>query len=435
MRILQKKLVIPVIACIFAPLLMISCSQTEADNNDLLLIAAVAAILGQNQAGPEFCGNLYIYPGVAESSNLGIAVSDGTEEGTKILKEFSGGMYDPRSYYGCAGDYYFFLDDDGTHGRELWASDGTEEGTFLVKDINPGASNSNPEHFAELNGKAYFSAFDGTNTTLYESDGTESGTKPVIETNLQPRNITRFDNKLYFLGIGQDPGNTSDTDDRELWVSDGTAAGTRLLKNINTDPTGDSNPSEFTVLNDTLYFRAYTEDGGGSYHLWKTDGTESGTVAVTTQTSHSNLQPQDFAVAGDSLYFQGSTAGDRELWMSDGTEGGTTLLKNIRTSPGSSSNPRYLTALNNTLLFQARTDTDGIELWKSDGTNAGTVQLKDINTVSNSSPSYLETVNERVYFRATDGSNGNELWASDGTESGTVNITDWNGPSDGYYRD
>lgn len=435
MKFLHKKLTIPVITFISASFLMLSCSQ-EDGNNDLLLLAL---ILGQNQAEPEFCGNLYLYPGVAESTNHGIAVSDGTEEGTKILKEFSNDMYERRDYYGCAGDYYFFLADDGTNGRELWASDGTGDGTFLVKDINPGAGDSNPEYFTELNGKVYFYAFDGTNGTLHESDGTESGTKPVFSsTNFFPVDMTRFDDKLYFQGRGQDPGNTSDTDDRELWVSDGTATGTKLLKNINTGVTGDSNPSDFTVFNDTLYFRAYTPDGGGSYHLWKTDGTESGTVAVTTQTSHSNLQPQDLAVVGDKLFFQGSTAGDRELWVSDGTEGGTTLLKNIRTSAGSSSNPRFLTALNDTLLFQARTDTDGIELWKTDGTNAGTVQVKDINPGAgpgHSQPAMLETVNDKVYFRATDGSNGYELWTTDGTESGTVNITDWNDTGDGYYRD
>ena len=40
--------------------------------------------------------------------------------------------------------------------------------------------------------------------------------------------------------------------------------------------------------------------------------------------------------------------------------------------------PYYLTAVGNTLYFEANDGTNGYELWKSDGTASGTVMVKDI---------------------------------------------------------
>ena len=70
----------------------------------------------------------------------------------------------------------------------------------------------------------------------------------------------------------------------------------------------------------------------------------------------------------------------RELWKSDGTEAGTVLVKDIK--PGdydASYGPTYLTDVGGTLFFTADDGTHGAELWKSDGTEAGTVLVKDIN--------------------------------------------------------
>ncbi|MBK8659317.1 MAG: hypothetical protein IPN22_10740 [Bacteroidetes bacterium] len=40
----------------------------------------------------------------------------------------------------------------------------------------------------------------------------------------------------------------------ELWVTDGTTAGTQMVKNIN--PSGSSNPENFTLFNNQLFFSA-----------------------------------------------------------------------------------------------------------------------------------------------------------------------------------
>ncbi len=75
--------------------------------------------------------------------------------------------------------------------------------------------------------------------------------------------------KLFFDGY-------AGTLDTELWQSDGTAAGTKLLKNIATDFRS-SLPKSFFNFNGTLYFTAETNTGR---ELWRSDGTEAGTVQV-----------------------------------------------------------------------------------------------------------------------------------------------------------
>ena len=87
------------------------------------------------------------------------------------------------------------------------------------------------------------------------------------------------------------------------------------------------------------------------------------------------------------------------------------LIKDIN-SGSSSSSPAYLTAVGNTLYFQATDGTNGAELWKSDGTASGTVMVKDINSVSSSSPADLTAVGNTLYFQATDGTYGAELYTN-----------------------
>lgn len=87
-----------------------------------------------------------------------------------------------------------------------------------------------------------------------------------------PENLITFRDRLYFSAITEENG-------RELWVSDGTAIGTFLFKDISTPSLlgqdTNSNPSNFVVYNNKLYFSAFDETNGNE--LWETDGTVHGT--------------------------------------------------------------------------------------------------------------------------------------------------------------
>jgi ELWxxDGT repeat protein len=273
----------------------------------------------------------------------------------------------------------------------------------------------------------YFSATDGMNgTELWKSDGTSAGTVLVKDINpsfnsSSPRYLTNVNGTIYFHA-------TNGTNGYELWKSDGTSSGTVLVKDIWPGALSGS-PRDLTNFNGTLYFRV--NDGATGYELWKSDGTSTGTVLVKDIWPGASGSPLSFANVNGTLYFQatdGTIGGAKgsELWKTDGTSSGTVLVKDI--NPGTaSSSPLYLTNINGTLYFRASDGTTGFELWKSDGTSSGTVLVKDIQPGFNNSgvtARAFANVSGTLYFTASDGTNGFELWTSNDTSAGTVLVKD-----------
>ena len=120
----------------------------------------------------------------------------------------------------------------------------------------------------------------------------------------------------------------------------------------------------------------------------------------------------DLPVINNEIYFYGyDPVNGNELWKSDGTEAGTLLVKDI--FPGTdSSTPLWFTTDGKTLFFTANDGVHGMELWQSDGTEAGTMMIKEIYPGNNSSgPSYLSVQGIGLFFNADDSINGQELWA------------------------
>lgn len=211
---------------------------------------------------------------------------------------------------------------------------------------------------------------------------------------------------------------------QELWKSDGTEAGTILVKDIRPGASG-SRPmysAQLMASGNTIYFTA--DDGVHGDALWKSDGTEAGTVLFK------EMYIPEFGVSllevDDIIYFVARGAG---LWKSDGTEAGTVFI--------TGGNFFGLTVMGNTLYFAADADGYGYELWKSDGSPEGTVRVKDINPDGSSLPSRsnfaLKVMGNMLYFDAEDGTHGRELWQSDGTEAGTVMVKDiWVGDNSSF---
>nr|HMT30282.1 T9SS type A sorting domain-containing protein [Bacteroidia bacterium] len=275
---------------------------------------------------------------------------------------------------------------------------------------------------------------------------------------------------FYFTANNNASGPGGSTDDLELWKSDGTDAGTVMVKDIYPGIDG-SYPQDFYDINGTLYFTARNPANGRE--LWKSDGTNGGTQMVKDIISGSvggfstsaqfGYYTHPFAVVwqhGGSFYFTannnasgpGGSTDDIELWRSDGTDGGTVMVKDIY-SGIDGSYPQDFYDINGTLFFTARNPTYGRELWKTDGTNGGTQIVKDIisGSVGGFSTSgqfgyYTHPFSVvwqnggTFYFTANNNASGPggstddvELWKSDGTDGGTIMVKDIYPGIDGSY--
>jgi ELWxxDGT repeat protein len=211
----------------------------------------------------------------------------------------------------------------------------------------------------------------------------------------------------------------------QLWKSDGSAAGTSLVKVLTLAPL--TTIARLTNANGRLFFTAAVAAGGPK--LWTSDGSAAGTVQVGTVGVVGSL-----VNVNGTVYFSGSTAAGVALWKSDGTDAGTALVKNI--NPGSSNLAlTNLTDVNGTVFFTVTVAASETQLWKSDGTQAGTVLVKAIDFSGAGGSAYgasdLTNVNGVLYFVADDGVHGRELWKSDGTAAGTVLVQDINPGSGG----
>ena len=336
----------------------------------------------------------------------------------------------------------FFTASDGAAGNELWVTDGSPTGTHMVKDIRVGLNNgSNPQELTVFGDAVYFRATDSDNDSkLFRSDGTAAGTFVVQDImpvgNATPHDLTVFNGALYFAATGNFPVNVPVGE--ELWKSDGTAAGTVLVKDILGGPLG-SQPGSLTVLNNRLVFYASdmiatvgVNNVPSNRELWGSGGTAITTLLIRDLTSGPNSTSftSNLEVVGTHALFAANAdpATGWELYATDGTSPGTVLVKDI--FPGATGSfPNQLTPAGGELFFTASDGTHGVELYKSDATNAGTVLVKDIIPGSTSSvPGSLTAVGSDVYFSTSDTTIGIEPWVSDGTDAGTHLVKDIAGP-------
>lgn len=245
---------------------------------------------------------------------------------------------------------------------------------------------------------------DGSDIELWRTDGTVAGTYLVKDINPSggsyPYGFTALGGLTYFAA---DDGSSG----VEPWVTDGTEAGTRRVKDINPNPFGSSNPIEFTVFGGKLFFAA---DAGAGNRLWMSDGAAEGTVLVPGLNNYGS--PTNLAVMGDRLYFSAALldGGDTELWVYDGFNAQVAVDIN----PSGSSYPNFLTDLGGKLYFSATSGALGDELHVWDGASA-TVAKDVCNGVCSGSPSAVWKAGARIFFSAeTDGGAASELWAHDG---------------------
>ncbi|NJO04033.1 MAG: hypothetical protein HC880_22250, partial [Bacteroidia bacterium] len=299
-------------------------------------------------------------------------------------------------------------------GRELIRVDGAN--ILMVRDIFPGENGSDPRNFGALNGQAFFFVNERSSEgvgNLWRSNGISF---PVSNTsrvkiiyrgnNSQARSLVTVGNQMFFVA-------TSQANNEELWISDGTEVGTVLSNDIN--PTGSSFPEEITGIEIAgqpyLFFTADASPGAArgnaaaNRELWiRNPNTGQASAIEINPTGGSN--PKYLTFYKGFCYFIANDGSGSRLWRSDGTLLGTQPVNTLGANIDSTVS---LVVSNNILYFVASRPAEGNELWQFNGFNATLV--KDIRPGSASaSPHKLCDVRGTLYFAATTDAHGTELW-------------------------
>ena len=206
---------------------------------------------------------------------------------------------------------------DDTFGSELRATNPGTGQTRLVVDLHQGTKtlSSQPANLVVGDGLVFFTAeTSATGRELFVSDGKGRGTQLVKDIN--PGEAGAFEDRNEFNGLIFQTSSIVTTDDgiayfaaddgvsgRELWRSDGTEAGTWMVKDL-VPGEGSSDPFELNALGHLVIFLARDENGVQA--LWKTNGTETGTRILADQASHGFRFGGSLQVVGDLVILQGS---------------------------------------------------------------------------------------------------------------------------------
>lgn len=346
----------------------------------------------------------------APLTNRQLYKSDGTSAGTMLVKVIRPGNLNAGiSQVTAVGNTVFFEASDGVSGQELWKSDGTATGTVLVKDLSPYANQTDLRHLTAVNGKLFFTATPDYYRKVWVSDGTASGTRDVTGSDLWLNAHPGFvdiNGNTVFLAL--DAVST----DISLFSIDGTtttkvksAFAPCLCEGGTTDIPLLRFP-DFQLLNGEYYFFADSQ-------YWKTDGTEEGTVLIKDLTYKNGIVPTQLADLDGTLIFGIENWGTEPngLFKTNGTPETTTKLSGVVMS-------NSLIAYNGLGWFGGDTFR-GSSLYRTDGTAAGTFELSTTLT----SAERFTGSGELMFFGGA-GALGDELYKSDGTVAGTQLVKD-----------
>ena len=348
-------------------------------------------------------------------------ITDGTAAGTQLLLDIvpgpGGWSSGPAVLF---QDRVWFEADDGVHGRELWSTDGTPAGTQMLVDLAPGADGSWPAGLFPWQDRLYYSGYSAAlGTELYSTDGTPGGTGLVKDIYPGPGDGLGFlqpefgglGNYVYFRGwdgIGAGHG-------AELWRSDGTEAGTTLVKDLLGGPTH-SNPEGFANVGNRLVFRTDPPLSPPSQDLWRTNGTAAGTWPLMTFPGEKGVITDPVSIGDAAVFWVDDGSGKTSLWRANGSSSGTFQ---VDPDPAASSSGGFgAPGSGEVLVFPAVDPLLGLEPWRTDGTEAGTYLLADLlpggaSSKAGQTGGGFVRVGTRLFTAADDGIHGTELHAVD----------------------
>jgi ELWxxDGT repeat protein len=356
---------------------------------------------------------------IGQADNLGteVFITDGTAAGTKVLIDLELG-----EELGAIGqlqkvtDNKFFFQTYKPSGPVLYSSNGTTQGTKPMSNFGLGLTrDSNPDYIGSLiTNRQIFFATTGLIDFSLVSYNEESGalSKIISSHSLVTAPVLEKSSNQLFVGFS-----TPDTGN-ELWRTDGSSDGTRIVKDIKPGPKS-SDLVLGVELNGILLF--WADDGIHGQELYRSDGTAEGTYLIKEFVAGNGsgyipsfLKPSMIALNGKAIFFARNETAAVELWSSDGTTQGTFKIA----SSQDRSNNLQLVELNGYVYFPFYSADTGYELWRTNGLPEGTTLVADlVPGPSSSRPQGLSSAGNKIYFITQDQTS--KLWVSDGSSTGT----------------
>lgn len=191
--------------------------------------------------------------------------------------------------------------------------------------------------------------------------------------------------------------------DRDLWKSDGTVAGTRQLVS--------SFGKYIAVAGSTLYTIRTTDARLVATDLDGTNARNVGATALSSIAVNVDLDGKLIFIDGTSLY---CASGSNLTTLS------TSLYRTSIYRP-----PAVFRAGPYVYFAALAAGDTGPVLWRTDGTTAGTIRLLTVTGIfSDTNPPFwsFTTVGDRIYFGAAEYPGMQRWWTSDGTPIGTHRV-------------
>jgi len=321
--------------------------------------------------------------------------------------------------------FYYFRSDS------LWQSDGTPEGTIVVKDLNQGYFIKGSVY--KTNDVFFFATYVTNQVTLWKSNGTNSGTVVLATyTNIQPVGIQN--NELYYLAVS---GGTS-----SLYKVAATGSPVTVKSLSYTYQSINANYPTVPILNSSiaggyLYFSLLTNPSPRRWDLWRTNGTSSGTTIAIASSFFEFHKLTEF---NGSLYFENTNGMNEnaELWKTNGTLSSTTLVKKFERKSNI-----VLIKYQNKLYVLAAPTYDypyfnrGSYLYETDGTSEGTIVITQFPIAQITT--FAGIVNGQMAFlNGFDNSETTQysakIYRSDGTNKGTILVKTLNTSAPYFYQ-
>lgn len=270
------------------------------------------------------------------------------------------------------------------------------------------------------NGKFYFMANTSTGYALYESDGTTAGTNPLLPMQNSPQ-LEGASGGDYFVFTGFSATNGG----FEPWISDGTVAGTKILKDIYPGTTSSMSINQkFLKVGNKIYFDCSANGinpGYGNY-IWETDGTETGTVLFNTPTNNVLYGKSS---EGQYLILTKPNEWNR-FWITNGNSSQTFEMSALGMTASNG-----VVDFNSKLYLAGSSPKNGMELYSLDPSAQSAILVSDISRFESSSPHSYKLLNDNLVFIAADREFNNQFYKRDKNTQQITRITNFTNGSFG----